>query len=232
MSDADALREHLALPNSERGAKWRHRFYDLVESTRLKQRDPRIFIGPDGFPYYALDLPDGGDDGDIALSDLIDLATDRGFGIAIEALDDTAGWVFTCGDLVTRRAFGGYEFPRIGIVPSESPTFRAVLKETQRMEILAPDATMLPPCVRPLLHHYFTHTLGIAQPGVLTLVSPDQEPREQLVFRIVRDDFQCEEEFENAIAGLTWFLPRHLVVSVLPTDVIGALDAAFVPLAA
>jgi hypothetical protein len=232
MSDADALREHLALPDHDRGAKWRHRFYDLVESARLNQRDPRIFTGPDGFPYYALDLPDDGDDGDVAVGDLIDFATDRGFGIAIEPLESTAAWVFTCGDLVTRRAFGGYEFPRIGIVPSESPTFRAVLKETQRMEILAPDESMLPPCVRPLLHNYFTQTLGIAQPGVLTLVSPDQEPREQLVFRIVRDDFQCEEEFENAIAGLIWFLPRHLVVSVLPSDVIGALDAAFVPLAA
>ena len=43
-------------------------------------------LGPDGFPYYALDLPDEGEDGDIAVADLVDLATDRGFGIAIEAV--------------------------------------------------------------------------------------------------------------------------------------------------
>ena len=232
MTDADALREHLGVPEDERGAKWRHRFYDLVETARLTQRDPRIFLGPDGFPYYALDLPAEGEDGDIAVSDLVDLATDRGFGIAIEPLEEVAAWVFTCGDLVTRRAFGGYEFPRIGVVPTESPTFRAVLKETQRMEILAPDEVMLPAYVRPLLHEYFTRTLGIAHPGVLALVSPDQEPREQLVFRIARDDFADDEEFEAAIAGLTWFLPRHLVVSILPTDVVSALDEAFIPLAA
>jgi hypothetical protein len=232
MSDVDALREHFSVPENERGAKWRHRFYDLVETARLKQRDPRIVLGPDGFPYYALDLPDDGEDGEIAVADLVDLATDRGFGIAIEPLDEAAAWVFTCGDLVTRRAFGGYEFPRVGVVPSEKPTFRAVLKRTQRMEVLAPDETLLPPYVRPLLHHYFTHTLGIGDPGVLALVSPDQDPREQLVFRIARDDFETEEQFETAIAGLTWFLPRHLVVSVLPHDVIAALDDAFVPLAA
>ena len=91
---------------------------------------------------------------------------------------------------------------------------------------------MLPGYLRPLLHAYFTRRLGIAHPGVLALVSPDQEPKEQLVFRIGHADFADEEAFENAIAGLTWFLPRHLVVSVLPTDVIDALDEAFVPLAA
>ncbi|GAC1617819.1 MAG: hypothetical protein NVS4B13_10810 [Candidatus Elarobacter sp.] len=232
MTDADALREHLGIPEHERGAKWRHRFYDLVETARLTERDPRVFLGPDGFPYYALDLPEEGADGDISVSDLVNLATDRDFGIAIEPLEEVAAWVFTCGDLVTRRAFGGYEFPRIGVIPAESPTFRAVLKETQRMEILAPDEAMLPPYVRPLLHEYFTRTLGIQQPGVLALVSPDQEPREQLVFRIARDDFENEDEFEAAIGGLTWFLPRHLVVSILPTDVVDALDASFIPLAA
>lgn len=100
------------------------------------------------------------------------------------------------------------------------------------MEVAAPTDAMLPGYVRPLLHRYFTHTLGIAQPGVLAIVSPDQEPQEQLVFRVVRDDFEDEEEFENGIAGLTWFLPRHMVVSILPTDVVDALDSAFVPLAA
>ncbi len=233
MTAADELRAHLSIPEDARGAKWRHRFYDLVDTARLRQRDPKIFLGPDGFPYYALDLPEEGADGDVAVGDLIELATDRGFGIAIEPDDDEfAAWVFTCGDLVTRRAFGGYEFPRIGIAPAEAPTFRAVLKETQRMEVLAPSDAMLPGYVRPLLHQYFTRTLGIAHPGVLALISPDQEPKEQLVFRIGRADFPDEDAFENAIAGLTWFLPRHLVVSILPTDVIDALDDAFVPLAA
>jgi hypothetical protein len=232
MTDADAMRRHLSAPEDERGAKWRHRFYDLLETTRLCEREPKIFVGPDGFPYYALDVPGDGESGTVAVPDLLDLATDRGFGIAIEPLDDAAAWVFSCGDLVTRRAYGGYEFPRIGTVPGDSPTFRAVMKETVRMEVLAPDDVMLPPYVRPLLHAYFTRTLGIAHPGVLTLVSPDQEPREQLVFRIARDDFGDEESFESAIAGLTWFLPRHLVLSILPPDVLDALDEAFVPLAA
>jgi len=232
MGEADELREHLAVTDGARGAKWRHRFYDLIDRAKLCERDPRIFTGPDGFPYYALDLPAPGAQGTVAAADLLELATTRGFGIALEAHGDAAAWVFTCGDLVTRRAYGGYEFPRIGVAPSEQPTFRAVLKETERMEILAPTDAMLPGYVRPLLHAYFTRSLGIAHPGVLTLVSPDQEPREQLVFRVARDDFEDDEHFESAIGGLTWFLPRHLIVSILPAEVIDALDAAFVPLAA
>ena len=232
MSDGDALREHLGVPELGRGAKWRHRFYDLIERTPLVTRDPRMFVGPDGFPYHALDLPPDGETGDMTVGALVEPATERGFGVAIEPEGEAAAWVFTCGDLVTRRAYGGWEIPRIGIVPAEHATFRAVLKETQHMEILPPDDDMLPPYVRPLLGEYFRRTLGIAQPGVLALVSPDQEPREQLVFRIARNHFTGDDDFESAIAGLTWFLPRHLVVSILPPDVISALDAAFVPLAA
>jgi hypothetical protein len=232
MNGAEELRAHLAVPEDARGAKWRHRFYDLIDTTPLVERDPRIFLGPDSFPYYALDLPEDGAEGDVSVGDLLELATNRGFGIAIGPREQSAAWVFTCGDLVTRRAFGGYEFPRIGVVPSAAPSFRTVLKRTQRMDVLAPSDTMLPGYLRPLLHVYFTRTLGIQHPGVLALVSPDQEPKEQLVFRIGHQDFRDEEAFENAIAGLTWFLPRHLVVSILPADVIDALDEAFVPLAA
>ncbi|BDE05889.1 hypothetical protein WPS_11650 [Vulcanimicrobium alpinum] len=232
MSGEGAIRAHLATPEEERGAKWRHRFYDLIDITPLRERDPRIFTGPDGFPYYALDVPGAGEPGTILVTDLLELATERGFGIAIAPEGESAAWVFTYGDLVTRRALGSYEFPRVGVVATESPTFRAVLKQTQRMEILAPDDALLPSYVRPLLHQYFTRNLGIAHPGVLTLASPDQEPREQLVFRIARDDFADDDAFQRAIAGVTWFLPRHLVVSILPSEVLDALNAAFVPLAA
>lgn len=230
--DLGALRTHLSIPEDDRDAKWRHRLYDLIEVVPLAPRDPPTFYGPDGFPYHALDVPRFELDGEITVPELADSATERGYGIAIEPHGDEAAWVFTCGDLVTRRAFGGYEFPRIGFVPGEAPTFRAVLKETQKMEVLAPSEGMLPPYVRAHLHDYFTYMLGIPHPGVLALVSPDQEPREQLVFRIARDDFRDEQAFESAIAGLTWFLPRHLVVSILPTDLVDALDDAFIPLAA
>ncbi len=232
MTDAAALREHLAVPDPERGAKWRHRFYDLIETVRLRTRDPRIAIGPDGFPYFALDLPDDGRDGDVAVGDLVELATDGGFGVAIEPHDERAAWVFTCGDLVTRRAFGGFELPRLGVVPRETPTFRAVLKATERMEVRAPDESMLPAYLRAPLHAYFTRMLGIREPGVLSIVSPDQDPPEQLVFKIVRDDFADEAAFEAAVAGVTWFLPRHLVVSILPSGIVNALGEAFVPLGA
>jgi hypothetical protein len=232
MTVTEELAAHLRVPDDARGAKWRHRFYDLLEVVRFHPRDKRVFLGPDGFPYYALDVPEGGEEGEVAVPDLLELATDRGFGIAIAPEGESAAWVFTCGDLATRRAFGGYEFPRLGFVPGAHPMLREVVKETQRMEVLAPSEGMLPLYVRRLLDQYFRHTLGIEHPGVLAIVSPDQEPPEQLVFRIAREDFDDEDGFEAAIAGMTWFLPRHLVVSVLPTDIVDALDAAFVPLAA
>ncbi len=62
------------------------------------------------------------------------------------------------------------------------------------------------------------------------MLSAQQDPPEQLVFRLSRADFADQRAFEKALAGLTWFLPRHIVVSVLPPDSVAGLERAFVPL--
>ena len=98
------------------------------------------------------------------------------------------------------------------------------------MSIGAASATLLPGFVQPLLRRYFTGRLAIADPGALALLSDEQNPPEQLVFRLSRADFADERAFETALAGISWFLPRHIVVSVLPPDVVAGLDRAFVPL--
>lgn len=230
-ADADAaLGRHMRTAPADRDAKWRHRFYDLLADARFTQRDPRIRTGDDGFPYYALDVPRAGRaGGTVAIAALIELATSSGFGITVNA-DRAQPWVFTCGDLVTRRAFGTYEFPRIGIPGGAGPVMRHVRKPTADMSIGAPPSTLLPGFVQPLLRRYFTQRLGIAQPGVLAMLSAEQNPPEQLVFRLSRADFRDARTFEAALAGVTWFLPRHIVVSVLPPDAVAGLERAFVPL--
>jgi hypothetical protein len=225
---AAALERHLAEATASRGAKWRHRLYDLLGDARFCQRDPRIAVGADGFPYYVLDVPQAGrQPGTIAIEPLIDLGTTSGFGLSINAAG-AEPWIFSCGDLVTRRAFGTYEFPRIGVPAGGGPVLRQTRKHA--VSIGAPPATLLPDFVQPLLRRYFTARLGIAEPGVLALLWADQNPPEQLVFRLSRADFPDQAAFETALAGLTWFLPRHTVVSVLPPDVVAGLERAFVPL--
>jgi len=227
---AAALERHLASVPEARNAKWRHRFYDLIAEARFCQRDPRIAVGADGFPYYQLDVPRArGPAGTIALAALLELATSSGFGISVNA-GAAEPWIFTCGDLVTRRAFNSFEFPRIGIPGGAGPVMRQVRKQTSDVSIGAPPATLLPGFVQPLLRRYFTQRLGIAEPGVLAMLSAAQNPPEQLVFRLSRADFSDQHTFETALAGVTWFLPRHVVVSVLPPDVVAGLERAFVPL--
>jgi hypothetical protein len=232
MMAREMIGEHLRTAFDRRDAKWRHRFYDLVERTPLAQRDPRITVADDGFPYYTLDVPRvGGPAGTVTVDALVELATSRGFGVTVNA-PDAEPWTFTCGDLVTRRAFGSFELPRIGIPAVDGPTLRETRRRSESLSIGAAPATLLPSFVRPLLHRYFTQRLGIAEPGVLAMLSEEQHPPEQLVFRLSRADFADDESFALALAGVTWFLPRHVVVSVLPPDVVASLDRAFVPLLA
>jgi hypothetical protein len=105
-----------------------------------------------------------------------------------------------------------------------------VRKPVGDVSIGAPPATLLPGFVQPLLRRYFTQRLGIAQPGALAMLSSEADPPEQLVFRLSRADFADQDAFETALAGVTWFLPRHIVVSVLPPDAVAGLERAFVPL--
>jgi hypothetical protein len=110
------------------------------------------------------------------------------------------------------------------------PVLRQVRKSEGGVSIGAPPAGLLPRFVQPLLRRYFTGRLGIARPGVLAMLSADGDPPEQLVFRLSRADFADQASFEAALAGVTWFLPRHIVVSVLPPDAVLRLERAFVPL--
>ncbi len=227
---AAALATHFAAGSAVRDAKWRHRLYDLIDEAALSERDPRMAVGSDGFPYYQLDVPRAdGPPGKIAVGALIELATTRGFGITINA-GPADPWTFTCGDLVTRRAFGTFEFPRIGVPAGGGPVVRHVRRRTAGVSIGAAPATLLPGFVQPLLRRYFTSRLGIAEPAALAILSDDQHPPEQLVFRFSRADVADERAFAAALAGLGWFLPRHVVISVLPPDVVAGLDRTFVPL--
>jgi len=227
---AAALEGHFAVVTARRDAKWRHRFYDLIAAAALCERDPRMAVGDDGFPYYQLDIPrSDGPPGKIEISSLIELATSRGFGISINARACDP-WTFTCGDLVSRRAFGAYEFPRIGLPAGGGAVVRQVRRRTADISIGAAPAALLPPFIQPLLRRYFTARLGIARPAALAMLSDEHEPPEQLVFRMSRADFADDRAFEAAIAGVAWFLPRHVVVSVLAPDVVAGLDRAFVPL--
>jgi hypothetical protein len=226
----DELAAHLAIGARARDAKWRHRFYDLIATALLCERDPRIALGTDGFPYFQLDVPrPDGPPGTVTVPALVDVATSRGFGITVQRAGADP-WQFTCGDLVTRRAFGTFEFPRIGLAPGAGPVLRGVRKETADVSIGAPPATLLPGFVQPLLRRYFTQRLGISEPGALAMLSARQNPPEQLVFRLSRADFADDRAFEAALAGVSWFLPRHIVVSVLPPEVVAGLERAFVPL--
>jgi hypothetical protein len=65
---------------------------------------------------------------------------------------------------------------------------------------------------------------------VLSLVWPQRDAREHLVFRVPSARLDDVVWLDRAVAGIGWFLPRHQAVAVLPPGLARRLDAAFVPL--
>src|SRR6266700_1829474 len=117
VSKIDSIVDLFQIPDDQRDDHWKQHFYDAVIDASFACRDPQVFGGPDGFPYFALMTPEPFKAFEsYCLCNLVEFATDDGFGVVINPTESGANWVFTYGDLVTLRMFNTFE-----VSPAEHP---------------------------------------------------------------------------------------------------------------
>ncbi len=214
--DTQSVLELFETPWPQRDDGWRERFYDDVVEAAFATTEPKIFGGPDGFPYFRLVTPETEQAFEAyCVASLLEFATDRGIGIAFNPGEAGADWVFTYGDLFTLRHFGMFE------VPAEPPTSKEakeVLQESEEVMTGAPSDSFLPPYARDVLRHFLKTALGVESPKVLLMHRPSARPSQQLIFNLFPEDFETEEAYTTALQALKWFLPRHYGLTGVPQD--------------
>src|SRR5882724_11707927 len=209
----DKMNDLFQIPADQRDDQWKQSFYETVIDASFACRDPQVFSGPDGFPYFALMTPEPMKSFEsYCLCNLVEFATDDGFGVAINPTETGADWVFTYGDLVTIRMFNSFEVP----VEKRPPEHRTeILDQDEQVLLGSPSEEFLPGYVRAVLRRFLVDGVGLQDPQVLLMNRPFDSPTEQLVFSIYPEDFETEEIFNFVMGRITWFLPRHYpVVSV------------------
>jgi hypothetical protein len=194
-----------SVPADQRDGAWKKEFFDNVFDASFACGNPQIFRGPDGYPYFQLSTPEPYKSFDsFCICNLLEQATNEGFGIAINPRENGVDWVFTCGDLLTYRLFGAFEVGQV----QQGHTQTVIQKETQVL-VGAPSEAILPAYTRQILKMFIEQNTGDKSPGVFLMNNASATPPQSLVFSIFKEDFPDEARFKSLMIGLSWFLPRH-----------------------
>jgi hypothetical protein len=208
-------------PREQRDNGWKERFYSAVVDASMATTPQQVLRGPDGFPYFVLNLPPAGEPFEtFCVSHVLDVCLDNGFGIVIQP-DGNPQWVFTYGNLWSLKEFGNFEIARSAQPlkeqdgsPGERPT-AAVGGKLQPVLVGQPSASLFPPFARKTIKNFLEKSAGSESAKVLLLNDAREEPQQALVFPVFVEDFADPSDFERVMYRLTWFFPSHYRLATL-----------------
>jgi hypothetical protein len=186
---------------------------------------PQVSTGLDGFPYFNLQSPEASKPFEAyCLCSIAGLAIENGHGVAINSRGNSVDWVFSYGDILTLHMFQTLELedaPPPANLPQEE-----LLSRGEVVLIGQPSETYLPQATRSCIRAFLEKRVGVKDPGVYLMHRPNDNPPQQLVFSVFRNDYTSDDAFRAVLQGISWFLPRHYVVVALQSRDKGVGDFA------
>jgi len=222
MFNLDATRAlHSLFRSQTRDAAWLSSFYLAAWNASVSVGEPEHFDGPDGMPYYRLNLPGGGTDFDAqSLSNMAGICVERNAGAAFFARADdpetAPQFVLSMGVLDSMLR---YDSPDGDPVDCEVDSRSQSLFAGSRQVLTAsPSAEFLLGYTARALHRYMSCIWGIADPRVHLLVDPALHPSRNLVIGRKRSSFSSDQEVSDEMARLLWFMPPRRSLILMPED--------------
>lgn len=220
MFDIGATRSLDALfQTQERDAAWLNAFYPAAWNASVSVPEIYHFDGPDGMPYYRLNLPSPNADFEAqSLSNLANTCVERNAGAAFfsSAADPETSpqFVMPVGVLDAMLRF---DSPEGDPVDSENNPAKAT---TGSREVLTatPSKEFLPAYTARALHRYMSRIWGIADPRIHLLIDPSLSPSRNLVIGRKRSSFSSDQEVTDEMARLLWFMPPNRSLILMPED--------------
>jgi hypothetical protein len=199
----------------QRDAAWIAQFYAAIVDASMATTSDQVIKGPDGFPYFVLNLPPAGQPFEpFCISHILDVCLENGFGVVVQPEPTPPQWVFPYGLLWSLKAFGSLEVatpaggsseeepPQSGVPSGRPVSFDKVL-------VGQPGESFFPVYARKAIKQFLTAKTGNPSPGVMLLTDPHSRPAQSLVFSVFPEDFSHREDFSDTMYRLTWFIPRH-----------------------
>ncbi len=206
----------LAVPAEQRDEIWNLKFLTDVQTASFACTDPQIVKGPDGFPYFGLNLPEAGKPfTSYCIKNMAeDFLLDNGYGVVINPKENAADWVFSYGDIVNLQINKIFYSPADDI-PIEP---EITIDRNEKVLIAQPSESYLPAKVRIVLRNYLKY-FGVAEPKIMLLSrTSDGKIIQQLAINIFKEEVGHPEKPGDFMRQLGWFLPRHYILVLVPKN--------------
>lgn len=229
------LHQLFATPRDHRDADWQRAFFAACWNAAVWQPDPPFFNGPDGLPYYRLNLPAPGMRFEVqSLANLAQECVERNAGVAFfaDGRDDSsaAQWVVSMGEIDSLNRFGNATGDPVDAAEAGQPSLgvevervsggheRLTVTEEHQILVGSPSADFLPPYTARAIHRLMHRVWGIENPRVALVVDHHLRPSRNLVIGRKRDDFASEGEGTFEMQRISWMLPPGRGLMLMPDE--------------
>ena len=210
-----------SVPQEKRDENWFAEFLSNVPLASFKTTEQQVITGPDGFPYFQLELPEPGIQFQCFVLDnmVYDFLLTSGIGVVINSSKAQPDWVFTYGDIFNyaiKKDFYNQDNTHFNKAGEEQITPTDM---NNNVMVGQPSEFILPNPARAVLKGFLQYK-KIEEPKVLlmTMTTPDKKEAQDLVFNFTPKDFASEEEFQATVQQMQWFLPRHYSLAFFNED--------------
>lgn len=213
------LADLASIPPVQRDDAWRDSFFDAVPNASLVSFVPQTEVGPDGFPYFQLAVPDPGPFTPFSMVHVLEDVLHNGSGIVIHSSTSRSEppvWVFTHGDMLAYRLFqdfgGDPEIYNTGEPPPVEGADRTLLRAV-------PSEAYFPPDSRAAMGRFMRGPFQHPDPRIGLVDGASLWPHRSLMVNLRARDYQGDRnKLDSAMRYLTWFIPKTYSIMPLPDD--------------
>lgn len=224
-----------AMPREQRDQNWQDAFWDAAWCASVALAEPRVFTGPDGFPYLRLDVPAEGAFDSQCFANLAGQCRANLTGVAFFAHPshpaEAAQHVVSLGTIDSLLRYDSPYGDLIDVAEASEPpapgTFdrertgggeTLVVREAHDILIGSPSSEYLPPPLAQSLYNHLTSGWGMTDPRVQLVVDAKMRPRRSLMIGRRRSGFPEGAPIDAMVQALSWHLDPGRMLMLLPDD--------------
>ena len=216
ISKTQMMIDLFAVDKSKRDQNWEKDFFENVKTASFTCDEPQVTVGPDGFPYFALLVPEPQKPfSSFCIKNIKDdFLLDKGVGITVNPKSNSVEWVFTYGDIVNLHVNNEFYTQRENVEIKSEET----IEKEEELLVAQPSESYLPKQARNVIRK-FLQEKGIKQPKIVMICRKTQGTIvQELAFNIFREDFASSAQLNNIMRQISWFLPRHYIIVSFPKN--------------